>query len=192
MKAIILLATLKNKEQSNTATLVEFVGNYLAENNINFEVIKLLDYTIHPGTCTYMETEDDWPVIYQKILEAEILIFATPIWWNTHSSVLQRIMERLIEVYDRIEEGGISPFEGKIGGLIITGDADGVENITDNLANFFLTMGITMPPYTSLGVLWDGHAKGSGKTKEDLLQYYNDVYSGYAKKMADYLLSVKR
>ena len=137
MKAIILLATLKNKEQSNTATLVKFVGNCLAENNINFEVIKLLDYTIHPGTCTYMETEDDWPVIYQKILDVEILIFATPICWNTHSSVLQRIMERLIEVYDGIEKVGISPFEGKIGGLIITGDADGVENITGNLANFF-------------------------------------------------------
>jgi multimeric flavodoxin WrbA len=191
MKAIILLATLKSTEPSNTATLVEFVGDYLAANNINFEVIKLVDYHIEAGTCTHMKTDDDWPMIYEKILQAQILIFATPIWWNNHSSELQRCMERLIEVYDIIGEGGVSPLDGKIGGIIITGDADGVEHVTGNLANFFLSMGITMPPYTSVGVLWDGHAKGSGKSKEDLLQYYKDVHSNDAKKMAYYLNAKK-
>jgi multimeric flavodoxin WrbA len=192
MKAIILLSTLKNTEQSNTETLVEFVGGYLAEKNINFEVVKLLDYQIRPGTCTYMETDDDWPMIYQKILQADILIFATPIWWNNHSSELQRCMERLIDIYDIIGEGGISPLDGKIGGIIITGDADGVEHVTGNLANFFLSMGITMPPYTSVGVLWDGHAKESGKSKADLLQYYKEVYANDAFKMADYLINAKK
>jgi len=191
MKAIILLSTLKNTEQSNTETLVEFVGGHLAEKDINFEIIKLLDHQIRPGTCTHMETEDDWPIIYEKILQAEILIFATPIWWNNHSSELQRCMERLIDVYDIIGEGGKSPLDGKLGGIIITGDADGVEHVTGNLANFFLSMGITMPPYTAVGVLWDGHAKGSGKTKADIFQYYKEVYSHDAVKMAEYLKNAK-
>ena len=71
-----------------------------------------------------MDTKDDWPDIYNKILEAKILLFATPIWWNNHSSELQRCIERLDEVYDIMLKGEDSPLDGKIGGeltfLIIT------------------------------------------------------------------------
>lgn len=39
MKAIILLATLKNKGRSNTETLVEFFTEYLKQQNIAYEII---------------------------------------------------------------------------------------------------------------------------------------------------------
>jgi hypothetical protein len=49
-------------------------------------------------------------------------------------------------------------------------------------------MGITMPSLHQLLVLYGtGMQKRSGKTKADLLQYYKEVYSHDAKKMADYL-----
>lgn len=59
MKAIILLATLKNKGRSNTETLVQFLGEYLSKQNIEYEVIKLANHTIVPGTFINMETKDD-------------------------------------------------------------------------------------------------------------------------------------
>ena len=59
MKAIILLATLKNKGRSNTETLVEFLGQQLTKQNIEFEIIKLANHHIMPGTYTHMEIEDD-------------------------------------------------------------------------------------------------------------------------------------
>ncbi|MCA1919170.1 MAG: NAD(P)H-dependent oxidoreductase [Flavobacterium piscis] len=80
MKAIILLGTLKNKGRSNTEILVEFLGEYLKEQNIDFEIIRLANHTIVPGTYTHMNVKDDWPDIYNKIIEAKILLFATPIW----------------------------------------------------------------------------------------------------------------
>ena len=187
MKAIILLATLKNKGRSNTETLVEFLGKELTKQNIEFEVVKLANHHIVPGTYTHMEIEDDWPEIYNKILEAEILLFATPIWWNNHSSELQRCIERLDEVYDIILKGEDSPLDGKIGGVIVTGDSDGVEHITGNIANFFCSIGVTVPPYTSLGVIWEGHAKDAKKTKAQLLKYYNDNYAEDAQAMAESL-----
>jgi len=187
MKAIILLATLKNKGRSNTETLVEFLGKELTKQNIEFEVVKLANHHIVPGTYTYMEIEDDWPEIYNKILEAEILLFATPIWWNNHSSELQRCIERLDEVYDIILKGEDSPLDGKIGGVIVTGDSDGVEHITGNIANFFCSIGVTVPPYTSLGVIWEGHAKDAKKTKAQLLKYYKDNYAEDAQAMAESL-----
>lgn len=187
MKAIILLATLKNKGRSNTETLVEFFVEYLTEQNIDYEIIKLIDYQIVPGTFTHMDTKDDWPEIYQKILDSKILLFATPIWWNNHSSELQRCIERLDEVYDIILSGKDSPLDNKIGGVIVTGDSDGVEHITANIANFFCSIGVTVPPYTSLGVIWDGHAKDAKKTKPQLLQYYKRMYAKDARAMAESL-----
>lgn len=184
MKAIILLGTLKKKGISNTETLVEFLGTYLEKQEITYEVIKLADYHILSGTYTKMDQPDDWPAVYQKILEADILLFATPIWWNSHSSELQRCIERLDEVYDKILAGEDSPLEGKIGGVIITGDSDGVEHVTGNIANFFCSLGLTMPAYSSLGVIWEGHGKGVKKTKKQLLQYYQRNYAKDAATMA--------
>ena len=187
MKAIILLGTLKNKGRSNTGILVEFLGEYLKEQNIDFEIIRLANHTIVPGTYTHMNVKDDWPDIYNKIIEAKILLFATPIWWNSHSSELQRCIERLDEVYDVILAGKDSPLDGKIGGVIATGDSDGVEHITGNIANFFCSIGVTVPPYTSLGVIWEGHAKNSKKTKAQILKYYKNNYAKDAQAMAESL-----
>ena len=187
MKALILLGTLKTKGRSNTETLVEFFGSYLKDQNIDYEVIKLCDHHIVPGTYTKMDVPDDWPAIYQKILDATIILFATPLWWNSHSSELQRAIERLDEVYDMILAGKDSPLEGKIGGVIITGDSDGVEHVTGNIANFFCSVGIALPPYSSLGVIWDGHAKDASKTKAQLLAHYKREYAKDAKAMAESL-----
>ncbi|WP_276380188.1 flavodoxin family protein [Flavobacterium sp. H4147] len=187
MKAVILLGTLKNKGLSNTEILVEFFGDFLSKKNIEFEVIKLVDHQILPGSYTHLDIEDDWPQIYEKILEADILLFATPIWWNNHSSELQRCIERLDEVYDIINSGKDSPLDGKLGGVIVTGDSDGVEHITGNIANFFSCVGVVIPPYTSLGVIWEGHSKDSKKTKSQLKQYYAKNYTEDAAAMADSL-----
>lgn len=187
MKAIILLATLKSKGHSNTETLVNFFGEYLSEQEIDYEVIRLANHHIISGTYTHMSDKDDWPKIYKKLLDADIILFATPIWWNNHSSELQRCIERLDEVYDIILSGEDSPLDGKIGGVIVTGDSDGVEHITGNIANFFCSIGITVPPYTALGVIWEGHSKESKKTKTQLQKYYRRFYHKDAKAMAESL-----
>jgi len=187
MKAIILLATLKKDGISNTEVLVDFFGDFLSKQKIDFEVIKLVEHQILPGSYTHLEVEDDWPEIYQKILDADILLFATPIWWNNHSSELQRCIERLDEVFDIINSGKDSPLDGKMGGFIITGDSDGVEHVTGNISNFFTSIGITVPPYTSLGVIWEGHGKDSKKTEAQIKQYYTKNYSEDAQAMAESL-----
>ncbi|KRD10371.1 flavodoxin [Flavobacterium sp. Root901] len=186
-KAVILLATLKSKNFSNTEVLVDFFGDFLSKQKIQFEVIKLVDHKILPGSYTHLDVEDDWPAIYEKILDADILLFATPIWWNNHSSELQRCIERLDEVFDIINSGKDSPLDGKLGGVIVTGDSDGVEHVTGNIANFFSCVGVTVPAYTSLGVIWEGHSKDSKKTKSQLKQYYAKNYTKDAQAMAESL-----
>jgi multimeric flavodoxin WrbA len=184
MKALILLGTLKEKGPSNTAILSEFAISYLEKEGIVCEIIRLAEHNILQGSYIKLNEQDDFAGIYEKILEADILLFATPIWWNSHSSELQRIIERLDEVYFIVESGKPSPLDGKLGGVIITGDSDGAEHITGNIANFFTCLGVTVPAYASLGVIWEGHTKGKRTPKADLLKYYKKEYAMEAENMA--------
>jgi len=183
MKAIILLGTLKETGVSNTAVLAQFLSGYLEKEAIECETIKLAEHVISRGTYI-KSSDDDFPSIYQKLLDSDIILFATPIWWNSHSSEIQRVIERLDEVFDIINEGKPSPLENKFGGVIITGDSDGVEHVTGNIANFFSSLGVTIPAYGSLGVIWEGHAKGKEQTPENLLTYYEKEYAKDAESMA--------
>lgn len=190
MKAIVLLATLKAHGKSNTEVLTEFVISHLEKHKISCEVIRLAEHTILPGTYIEIDTPDDFPEIYKKIVDADIILFATPIWWNNHSSELQRVIERLDEVYDYVLEGRGSPLDGKLGGIIVTGDSDGVEHITGNIANFFCSIGITIPAYASLGVIWTGHGKKINTSRARMLEHYEKEYLQDAKAMAKSLASL--
>ena len=81
MKATILLGTLKRSGLSNTQTLCEFVARRMKREDIRCEIIKLVDHDILPGTCSDMGKGDAWPGILKKVLDSDIVVFATPICW---------------------------------------------------------------------------------------------------------------
>jgi len=126
---------------------------------------------------------DAWPGILKKVLGSDIVVFATPIWWGGQSSEIQRVIERLDEIHDDISAGKASPFEGKIGGIVITGDSDGAEHVIGNISNFFNAIGLLIPPYATLSVLWDKQAKDKKTSKKTLLVKYESDYAETADKM---------
>ena len=188
MKAIILLGTLKKEGLSNTEVLSEFLAGILRQKNVECAILKLVDYNILPGTYSNMGPEDDWPGLLQQLLLADIIIFATPIWWNNQSSEIQKVIERLDELHDEVLAGKPSRLDGKVGGIVITGDSDGAQHIIANLSNFFNAVGLALPPYTTLSVLWEKQAKGVKTTKEELLKNYEDEYRSTAEKMVGQML----
>jgi multimeric flavodoxin WrbA len=154
LNAIFLLATLKHKrgggEFSHTEVLSELVIAQLSNYNVKSEIVRLSDYNIKPGTRLNMGTGDQWPKIAQEILAADILVFATPIWWGNQSSLMQRTIERLDELHDELRETGKSRLTNKVGGIVITGEEDGEQHITGNISNFLLNLGVTLPPQCSV------------------------------------------
>jgi multimeric flavodoxin WrbA len=183
MKATILLGTLKRSDLSNTETLCEFLSGRMERDGIRCETVKLVERRVLPGTYSDMGEGDEWPGILEKILGSEIVILATPVWWGNQSSEIQRVIERLDELHDKVLAGEPSPLEGKVGGIVITGDSDGAEHIIGNLCNFFNAAGLLIPPYATLSVLWERQAKGKSPTKEELLQKYESDYAETADKM---------
>lgn len=189
MNATILLATLKKTELSNTETLCEFLAGRMERAGIQCRTVKLVDHEIPPGTYSNMGAGDEWPGILAHMMESDIIVFATPVWWSNHSSLLQRVIERLDELHDYVMEGQPSGLEGKTGGIVVTGDSDGSQSVIGNLCNFFNGVGLLIPPYASLTVLWDRQAKGANPTREELLEKYEKDYGGTADRMIQQLIA---
>lgn len=193
MKAVILLATLKKEGFSHTALLSEFLEKHLNEQGVPCETIRLVQKNIPAGTYTRMAEDDDWPSILNTVLAADILIFATPVWWNNISSEMQRVIERMDELHDEILAGKGSRLEGKVGGVIVTGDSDGAQHVIAQIANFFNAVGVLLPPYATLSVLHPMLAKSNDPEKEEVWRMFEKDYSATADRMAKQLQqSVRR
>jgi multimeric flavodoxin WrbA len=192
MKAVFLLGTLKRTGLSNTETLCDFLAGRMRGSGIAPEIVKLSERNIPPGTCSDMGAGDEWPRILEKVLAAEIVVFATPIWWSNQSSLLQRVIERLDELHDQVLAGQPSGLEGKTGGIVITGDSDGAQHVIGNVCNFCNAIGLLVPPYATLSVLWEKQAKSASPTREELLAKYEADYGSTADRMIRQLVEHAR
>lgn len=182
LKAIFLLGTLKKSPTfSHTETLCELLIEHLNKHQTKSDIIRLADYTIHPGIETYATKKDDWPKLLKKVLESDIIIFATPIWWGIQSSLTQRVIERMDALNDKLLETGESDFANKVGGIVITGAEDGSQHIIGNITNFMSWNGMSIPPACSLSYL----GSRSDDTKEKLMKKFKrENTNEMAKRMA--------
>jgi len=160
MKALFLLASLKREEgevYSNTRVLCDLLDEKFKELGVESEVVKLVEHHIPPGTRTDLGVvdgkQDEWPAIAQKMSAADIVVFATPIWWGNMSSLMQRVVERMDEINDELADTGRSPLLNKAGGMVITGAEDGAQHVIGSLANFMSWNGLSLPAAPSLSYL---------------------------------------
>jgi len=175
LQAVFLICTIKpDDELSHTEVLSELLAEKLQAHDVESELLRLADKNIKFGLYNNMGEGDEWPPILEKILKADIIIFATPIWWGTQSSVMQKVLERMNKV--RTEEffkRGASPLSNKVGGIVITGGEDGAEFIIGHLAKFMTWIGLTLPPMCSVSVLSSTNYK-SDVDREELFQEYEE------------------
>jgi multimeric flavodoxin WrbA len=184
LKAIFLLATLKHKrgggEFSHTETLSELVSECLRQHEVRSEIVRLVDYDIKPGIKINMGKGDEWPRILKKVLAADIIVFATPIWWGNQSSLMQRVIERLDELHNELLDTGKSRLANKVGGIVITGEEDGEQHITGNISNFLLSIGVTLPPQCAISYQGDYERA----TKNSLAKRFREENADAAETMA--------
>ena len=135
-----------------------------------------------------MGAGDAWPAILERLLRCSIVIVATPVWWGNPYSLIQRVIQRLDELPDQVLAGEASPLERKVGGIVITGDSDGAQHIIGTLCNFFNAVGLLIPPYATLSVLWERQAKNANPTKDELQRKYESDYAATADRMVRQLV----
>nr|WP_316628295.1 flavodoxin family protein [uncultured Brevundimonas sp.] len=146
MKALILNCTLKpSPETSSTEALANVVIGALKKGGAETELIRLVDLNLKPGVKTDQGEGDDWPAVHEKIMAADIVVFATPTWVGQMSSVCMRALERMDALFEETDDSGRPVAFGKVGGIIITGNEDGAHHIVATVSQALIDMGFTMP-----------------------------------------------
>ncbi|MDB5195512.1 MAG: hypothetical protein JWO84_696 [Parcubacteria group bacterium] len=148
LNVLVLNASLKHGEKpSNTEEVTNMVLAEMEKHaSIISETIRLSDMHIPVG-LGYRESDDDqWPDIVEKMVAADVLIFATPIWWGGRSSLIQRVIERMDAFDEGIVPEGRGALLNKVGGVVITGSEDGAQAVLAGIMEVLTFMNVTLPP----------------------------------------------
>ncbi len=90
--------------------------------------------------------EDEMPVIYDGIADADVVLWATSVRWMSHSSLLQRLIERMNTLENRASVyGEANPLAGKLAGVIVAGQHYEGQKVAICLQETFIRLGFTVP-----------------------------------------------
>lgn len=174
MRAVVLLCTLKpSPEPSNTEALAQKVIDQLEADGVETEMVRLVDLNIKPGVKSDQGEGDDWPGVRQKIVDAEILVMATPTWLGQASSVCMRALERMDAMLSETQPDGRPIAFDKVAGVVVTGNEDGAHHIVGTVSQCLIDVGFTVPAYS--WTYWHlGPGPGPDYTDTDQSHDYSD------------------
>ncbi|MGA7269655.1 MAG: flavodoxin family protein [Acidimicrobiia bacterium] len=161
LRAVFINCTLKRSpELSNTAGLMATSIEIMRGQGVSVELLRAVDHDIPPGVwpdmTEYGFEHDDWPGIFERVMEADILVLGTPIWLGEKSSVCTRVIERLYGNSSLLNADGQYAYYGRVGGCMVTGNEDGIKHCSMNVLYSLQHLGFTIPPQADAG--WIGEA----------------------------------
>ncbi|WP_433271902.1 flavodoxin family protein [Actinosynnema sp. CS-041913] len=146
MRAVVLNCSLKgSSETSNTQLLANVVESALRERGVDIHTIRVVDRSILPGVSTDMGEGDDWPAIHEELLNAEILVIATPTWLGRPSSVAQRVLERMDAMLSEKDAEERPVAYNRVAGVVVTGNEDGAHHVISEVSGALIDIGYTVP-----------------------------------------------
>ena len=148
LNVIALNGSLKHKpEISNTEeVVVDVIGNMGSKCQIESEIIRLADCDLPVGLGFKESDADEWPAMVKKIKAADVVLFATPVWWGGRSSLMQRVIERFDALDEEYHASGRSALYNKVAGIVVTGSEDGALQTMGSIMMVLTWMGFTLPP----------------------------------------------
>jgi len=161
LKALFLNCTLKRTpELSHTEGLINISKAIMEKNGVNVDVLRPVDdniaFGVYPDMTEKGWEKDDWPQIYKKVTEADILVITSPIWLGEKSSVCTKAIERLYSSSGDLNDKGQYAYYGRVGGCLITGNEDGAKHCAMNILYSLQHLGYLIPPQADAG--WVGEA----------------------------------
>ncbi|WP_330474464.1 flavodoxin family protein [Terrabacter sp. C0L_2] len=157
LTALALNCTLSpSPADSSTELLAQQVLDALAEHGVTGSMVRVVDHDVRPGVELDMGDGDAWPALRERVIASDILVLATPIWLGQHSSVCQRVLERLdAELSEKDEQGRLLTY-GKVAVAVVVGNEDGAHHVSADLFQSLDDVGFTIP---AGGVTyWNGEA----------------------------------
>lgn len=183
LDALVLNASLKHKpDSSNTDEVANLVIDSMKQYcPITSEILRLSDMVIPVGLGFKESGSDEWPAVVKKMKKADIVIFATPIWWGQRSSLMQRVMERMDALDEEYRASNRSALLNKVAGIVVTGSEDGAQQVIASIMEVLTFMNFTLPP--ECAAYWVGEVGLPSNTDAERRRK-NEAVSHMAKNMA--------
>lgn len=157
LTALTISCTLKpSPAPSSSEVMSRQIQAQLNRQGVSFEHVRAVDHHISPGVDKDMGEGDQWPALREKVLNADILIFVTPTWLGQHSSVAQRVLERLDAELSETDSAGRPILFDKVAIAGVVGNEDGAHHIVAVLYQALNDVGFTIPAQGC--VYWNGEA----------------------------------
>ncbi|WP_312957522.1 flavodoxin family protein [Stutzerimonas nitrititolerans] len=165
LSALAINCTLKaSPQQSSCDLLLTQAQRELEKLGVICEQLRTVDFDIKPGVTSDEGPGDDWPMIRQKVLAADILLLGTPIWLGHPSSVCQRVLERLDAFLGETDDQQRMVSYGRVACVAVVGNEDGAHHVVAELYQGLNDVGFTIPANGC--TYWVGEAMGSTDYKD--------------------------
>jgi multimeric flavodoxin WrbA len=143
-------------EPSSSELLARHVLDQLESHGVRTASLRVIDHNVMPGVQIDMGDGDAWPGIRERILAADILVLATPIWMGHPCSIAQRVIERLDADLSETDDAGRPIMYGKVAIVAVVGNEDGAHKVNADMQQALNDVGFTIPAQG--GTYWVGEA----------------------------------
>jgi multimeric flavodoxin WrbA len=166
MRALSLVCSLNpSPKPSSSQLLAEQVTAEFSKLGLQGEVVRVADFDVRPGVDLDMGNGDQGPGLREKVLQADILLIATPIWLGHPSSICQRVLERLdAELSETDDEGRLLTYN-KVAAVAVVGNEDGAHHVSAEVFQALNDIGFSLAP--GAVTYWVGEAQ-HGTDYQDL------------------------
>ncbi|NYG55369.1 NAD(P)H-dependent oxidoreductase [Nocardioides perillae] len=157
IRALVLVCTLKPSPSESSSELIgRRVLERLEAHGATGEVVRVVDHDVRFGVSTDEGDGDEWPAIREKVLDADVLVLATPIWMGQPSSVAKMVLERLDAEISETDDEGRPLMYGKVAIVAVVGNEDGAHHSHAECFQALNDVGFTVPANGS--TYWVGEA----------------------------------
>lgn len=147
LRALALNCTLKaGDDESSTELLLSQVLDELRGHGVECDpIVRVANHDIKPGVTSDEGDGDEWPSIRAKVLDADILVFGTPIWMGQPSSVAKRVLERMDAFLGETDDQGRMISYDRVAVVAVVGNEDGAHHVSAELFQALNDVGYTIP-----------------------------------------------
>lgn len=169
LSALFINTTLtRSPATSHTQLLIDASAAIMAKQGVHVDEFRSVDHPIASGVYPDMRDHgwevDAWPELFPRVLAADILVIAGPIWLGDNSSETKKVIERLYAHSGELNDHDQSLYYGRVGGCLITGNEDGIKHCASNVLYSLQHIGYAIAPQSDAG--WIGEA-GPGPSYGD-------------------------
>jgi multimeric flavodoxin WrbA len=157
LRALVLVCTLKPSPAASSSELIgRQVMAELRDHGADGELVRVVDHDVAFGVSTDEGGGDGWPGIRDRMLAADIVVIATPIWMGQPASVCKMVLERLdAELSETDDQGRLLTF-GKVAVVAVVGNEDGAHHTIAECLQALNDTGFSVA--ANSGTYWVGEA----------------------------------